>query len=157
MVGRPLPGLLPPRQALIQRPAGEGDAAALREIGAVSGGPKLLCSMATLRPRAAGEGGAMVKRARAALGRSMGRDRYGSLAGSGTRKQWVRARTPDRRRVVPGGAFGTGNGPMTGRTRSGKKNSQTLEPGYFPESPGRPCWARTSDQRIKSPLLYQLS
>jgi hypothetical protein len=22
---------------------------------------------------------------------------------------------------------------------------------------GRPCWARTSDQRIKSPLLYQLS
>ena len=39
------------------------------------------------------------------------------------------------------------------------KNKKAHEPKFvgFPAYLGRPCGARTCDQRIKSPLLYQLS
>jgi hypothetical protein len=38
-----------------------------------------------------------------------------------------------------------------------KAKSPVLRPGFLLVFLGRPCGIRTCDQRIKSPLLYQLS
>ena len=47
-----------------------------------------------------------------------------------------------------------------GATLTAERRLETKTPARrlaFSLNLGRPCWARTSDQRIKSPLLYQLS
>ena len=50
-------------------------------------------------------------------------------------------------------------GEASEATREGPEKQKAHEPKFvgFLEILGRPCGIRTCDQRIKSPLLYQLS
>ena len=57
--------------------------------------------------------------------------------------------------VPPGAGTDVRSGNEAGAAVTENKNA-SLKAGVSADS-GRPCWARTSDQRIKSPLLYQLS
>ena len=55
------------------------------------------------------------------------------------------------------GADDAAHGRVLERKKAGRKNGKGPVLRLGPWCPGRPCVARTRDQRIKSPLLYQLS